>query len=705
MKAKRLIPCLWAFFYAAAISLSSIYCLTSSFGYPVESELIPAALSAAALFALLTLLQSRRVSLILSLAVFAPALYAPVREALVGGMFRMAGIVLEPVSAFYPFIAPAADYCALMGTGSCLVFLILLAAAQSLVLCRFITDGDRLWPAMLLPLAVITPCFFIVEALPDLQPLMIFVAATALLVLTQQQRSHTQWAGARLSLIMAVPVLALTILIAAIWPKDTYERPQWPDETREELIYRVSTAAAKLTESAPEPVVSADSPVTAVVEVYEEDLTKAGPRQYFGVQVMQINAPDGGPVYLRGASFAKYRDSVWYSPDPDSTPELNFSSITATASGSSVSSMSVRTVDESSRLYTPYHLYAMPEGAVTVNDSYVFHSDEPRQYTLEFCQTATDSTALPPAYEQYVSEYYTQVPDELWDELFPIAYDIGLFDLSTAERPMAVAAYIKGCARYDLNTTAVPDGKDFVLWFLQESETGYCVHFATAACMLLRTADIPARYVTGYLASAKADQWSPVHDYAAHAWVEYYVPGTGWLPLEATPPADNTASVVPEIEETPQISEQLPIESETPPEISTQPTNSGAEVIGGSDAPTSIVVKRSVPLWPLIVILAAAFPFARRYTVMAYRKKRSDRCGLNSKALLVWTRIVKLSAALGAEEDKGLFALAQKARFSQHTISIDELAAMEAHYAALTVQAEQAPLPKRLWYRFVLIVY
>ena len=62
------------------------------------------------------------------------------------------------------------------------------------------------------------------------------------------------------------------------------------------------------------------------------------------------------------------------------------------------------------------------------------------------------------------------------------------------------------------------------------------MHFATSAACMLRALDVPARYVSGYVCTVE-DGAAEVPDYAAHAWVEYYVQGRGWLMLDATPPA------------------------------------------------------------------------------------------------------------------------------------------------------------------------
>ena len=52
---------------------------------------------------------------------------------------------------------------------------------------------------------------------------------------------------------------------------------------------------------------------------------------------------------------------------------------------------------------------------------------------------------------------------------------------------------------YDLSPGKLPEGKDFVEYFLNENKKGYCTHFASAATVILRAMGVPARYVEGYV--------------------------------------------------------------------------------------------------------------------------------------------------------------------------------------------------------------
>jgi len=74
--------------------------------------------------------------------------------------------------------------------------------------------------------------------------------------------------------------------------------------------------------------------------------------------------------------------------------------------------------------------------------------------------------------------------------------------------------------------------------FLFESRTGHCEYFASAMVLMLRSVGIPARLVTGFLGG----EYSPLEGHYivrqsnAHAWVEGYLPETGWTTFDPTPP-------------------------------------------------------------------------------------------------------------------------------------------------------------------------
>jgi len=85
-------------------------------------------------------------------------------------------------------------------------------------------------------------------------------------------------------------------------------------------------------------------------------------------------------------------------------------------------------------------------------------------------------------------------------------------------------------------------GKDSVDAFLFETQKGFCGHFASATTYLLRLAGIPARVVTGFQGGEynPFENYFTVRQYDAHAWLEAWIEGRGWVRI------DPTAAVAPE---------------------------------------------------------------------------------------------------------------------------------------------------------------
>jgi transglutaminase-like putative cysteine protease len=75
--------------------------------------------------------------------------------------------------------------------------------------------------------------------------------------------------------------------------------------------------------------------------------------------------------------------------------------------------------------------------------------------------------------------------------------------------------------------------------FVTRTRAGYCQHFAGAMALMLRYLGVPARVAVGFSSGtydAKAGVWR-VTDHDAHAWVEVWFRGYGWLPFDPTPAA------------------------------------------------------------------------------------------------------------------------------------------------------------------------
>ncbi len=109
---------------------------------------------------------------------------------------------------------------------------------------------------------------------------------------------------------------------------------------------------------------------------------------------------------------------------------------------------------------------------------------------------------------------------------------------------MALTTYLQRNFRYTLDLPRVPTGRDPVDWFLFDVKTGYCEQFATAEILMLRSLGIPARLATGYATGdydAVLNQ-AVVRERDAHAWVEVFFAGHGWVPVDPTPGVNPLAS-------------------------------------------------------------------------------------------------------------------------------------------------------------------
>lgn len=171
-------------------------------------------------------------------------------------------------------------------------------------------------------------------------------------------------------------------------------------------------------------------------------------------------------------------------------------------------------------------------------------------------------------YRDYVYDVYTKMPESGLEILKEQFKDIEYSDYRNRYQDEAltmiilqIRKFLDDNTSYSLEPGVLPKGKDFIEYFIYENKLGYCTHYATAATMILRSVGIPARYVEGYiikesdidkgvLESSKkvegrvsgdsqkfitTNKIINILDSNAHAWVEIYIDGFGWVPVEFTP--------------------------------------------------------------------------------------------------------------------------------------------------------------------------
>ncbi|WP_125153422.1 transglutaminase-like domain-containing protein [Clostridium rectalis] len=140
---------------------------------------------------------------------------------------------------------------------------------------------------------------------------------------------------------------------------------------------------------------------------------------------------------------------------------------------------------------------------------------------------------------QYVK--YLQIPENISDRVYKLVEDITEDASNPGEKVIKIYEYLNKNYKYSLNVSNIPEGKEFIDYFLFEERKGYCTYFATAATIMCRIAGVPARYIEGFnMPYIKDDKGLYiVTNKNAHAWTEVLISPAGdtWSILDVVPSA------------------------------------------------------------------------------------------------------------------------------------------------------------------------
>lgn len=132
---------------------------------------------------------------------------------------------------------------------------------------------------------------------------------------------------------------------------------------------------------------------------------------------------------------------------------------------------------------------------------------------------------------------YLQLPSTLPIRVSTLAKSITAKSTNNYDKVKMIEKYLATKMEYTLTPPTNSKSQDFVDFFLFDSQKGYCTYYATAMTVLVRSLGIPARYVEGYLMPSEKDKASGLYivtNKTAHAWVEVYFEGIGWIQFEPT---------------------------------------------------------------------------------------------------------------------------------------------------------------------------
>lgn len=573
-------------------------------------------------------------------------------------------------------------------------------------------------------------CFVVTDTVPGLLYLLIWLFAIIMLILTQLVRLRSSRSANRLAVMLASPVAIGLVLLLMVIPREDFQPPLKLDNFQSALDWISSHI----------PFIGQTSDGKLVINFIsdfpdEVDLANLDDRYTGTAAVLEVTSDSGGELYLRIKDYDRYTGSGWSSSDRSerfSPPHISLTEKN--------SHISIRVLGTRTQALIPYY----PAGDILLENGRLTTDSSDRHYSFSAVTLAEDWTnrlrngiafSTPPADPRYL-----ELPAETAAEAGKILSKIiGLNQNDVPSTANRIASYVRRSAVYSLEVEQLPEGEDFAIWFLNESDTGYCVHFASAATVLLRAQGIPARLVEGFAFTAEANEATQVLQDDAHAWVEYYVDGVGWVVLDPTP-SDGENAPVPTVKPT-QPAVTNPTTRPTQPAVTmpsvkpTQPaattptttvTRPGATGSSGSPTATGDVTadatgptvadqepaSKQLPIWlvqALIwLVICASIPAVifGQWFLRRYRKLQRMRKGPSNRRVLVCYRETKrICRALKTELPESLVALAEKARFSQHTLTETELASATAAYRASLQALHKGRWYQKLIWRFLLALY
>lgn len=136
-------------------------------------------------------------------------------------------------------------------------------------------------------------------------------------------------------------------------------------------------------------------------------------------------------------------------------------------------------------------------------------------------------------YHSFANQFYMDVPEsekQLFDRIAPDCNN------NVKNAIPIIRQYLKSQITYSEEVKEYDADKNYVEQVLEEDQRGYSPQFATIATLMFRYYGIPARYVEGYYVTNEAlEENVEVLAEHAHAWVEIYIQGFGFIPVEVTP--------------------------------------------------------------------------------------------------------------------------------------------------------------------------
>ena len=120
-----------------------------------------------------------------------------------------------------------------------------------------------------------------------------------------------------------------------------------------------------------------------------------------------------------------------------------------------------------------------------------------------------------------------------WQRAYRFARSVTA-DATTPYQAVALLEARLHARTYD-DAAALPNDPGALARFAVSGEPGYCQMYSASLAALTRLLGIPARIAEGFTPGRLGSDGYVVSDRDAHAWVEVWFPGPGWVAFEPTP--------------------------------------------------------------------------------------------------------------------------------------------------------------------------
>ena len=338
----------------------------------------------------------------------------------------------------------------------------------------------------------------------------------------------------------------------------------------------------------------------------------------------------------------------------------------------------------------------------------------------------TESTELPDGFDALI-----ELPDEVPTAVTALARNTTLGLETSFEKGIALETFFRrtGGFRYSLDVEPAAPGTPTEDWLLDPASdhyrAGYCEQFAGWMAVMARTLDIPSRVVLGFTPGTPVgNDTVVVRDRNAHAWVELWIDGLGWISFDPTPRGDNpsTTDALPfdaaaylEQIEAAERARQAEASGSVPLFPGDDRFDIPSPLAGGGDSDSGTSAPGWLPELVGTLVVAAAILGAVPALKARRRRKRLRRIEQGDISGM-WAEIVDRlidadqqpeptdtprEFAAGRPQLRALAAAYSRQTYGpEGTPSPNAVQSAVESYEATRADLKQAPLPRRVWFTY-----